>query len=152
VLVLISRKPDLPGLCCLEDICSQAGMASRAQSLPNTPAIAASWGVGPEQAGPDAVKVALMVVAKAHNMLLNCGTAAGVSTPHPAGSAVGPVHRVKAQFAGAVDAVYRAGHWPALVTVSFIVSAPRAMIALDLKLGGIEVSGRHLVLVIDVPA
>jgi hypothetical protein len=30
---------------------------------------------------------------------------------------------VKAQFASAVDAVYRAGHWPTLVTVSFIVSA-----------------------------
>ena len=95
-----------------------------------------------------------MVVATAHNMLLNCGAAAGVSTPreavrrptvrvlasvrartvrrvsarrdqHPAGPAVGQEHRVKAQFAGTVDAVCRAGHWPALVTVSFIVSAPR---------------------------
>ncbi len=60
----------------------------------------------PEQAGPDAVKLALMAVAKAHNMLLNCGTAA----------------------------------FPTL-----------GMIAVDLKLGGINVSCRHLVLVIDVP-
>src|SRR6185437_13847089 len=33
--------------------------------------------VRPEQAGRDPVQLALMVVAKAHNMLLNCGIAAG---------------------------------------------------------------------------
>jgi len=29
---------------CLQDTCSQAGMAWPAQSLPNTPSLAASWG------------------------------------------------------------------------------------------------------------
>ena len=36
--------------------------------------------VGPEQAGLDPVQLALLVVAKAHNMLLNCGIAAGAGS------------------------------------------------------------------------
>src|SRR5262249_58260866 len=50
-------------------------------------------GVGPQQTGLDPVQLALMVVAKAHNMLLNCGIAAGeelTARGRPAVGGAGP--------------------------------------------------------------